>query len=322
MGQPCSICIHPKRLDIDKAIVSGLSVRQVAARLAKQWAKTGETCETITSSAVFRHIHHGDTTGISVAKRAASVAKQAKELLESVDLVKESRTLRAEVKELGQEARRAGEYGPAVSAVVAGFKGIETEAKLTGAFAPVKTELSGQVGVVVLPSEDREWVAGQVVETVQPAELPVVAKPATAQLEPADPLLIWWQRWVPRGHLVITGHPRCGKSTLATELGRRLAVEVLRTDDLAELGWGADSDKAAEWMGDLSRPWIIEGCAAVRSLRKVIKAGGHERPVVIYLDQALIPLTPGQKSLARGIQTIWETLTPAVDRIQAPGLTR
>ena len=287
----------------------------------------------LNKDALHRHSRDHVQTGpelleaVGEAVKAGDVAKattMAKDALAAIEGAPE-RILR-EIGEAGRlsvkwarAAAKVGNTGPASANIGNVLKSLDQQADQLGIKAPVKQQVehSGQVGVIVLPAEDREWVPGAVVEAQTVAADASTDAVARQLLEPGDPLREWWSREVERGHLVITGAPRTGKTTLADALGARLGVRVLHTDDLQHLGWGADSDEGAKWMLE-AEPWIIEGTAAVRSLRKHVKAGGGERPVCIYLTAPRVQQTAGQVALARGIETIWLQVVEAVERIQPP----
>ncbi len=105
---------------------------------------------------------------------------------------------------------------------------------------------------------------------------------------------------------LIIGGPRTGKTTLANAMGLELGVEVLHTDDLIGLGWSESSEHiAVDWLARPG-PWLIEGVAAVRGLRKWLAAnGGRPCDLIINLTDARVPLTEGQRRMAAGCQTIW-----------------
>lgn len=116
--------------------------------------------------------------------------------------------------------------------------------------------------------------------------------------------------------IVILGGPRTGKTTLAQKLAaehlsrqhRGHHAGYLRmTDDLIHLGWSEASQAAAMWF-DEPGPWIIEGVAVVRALRKWRDAHPGEPPPV---DRAIalwcwhIEPTPGQRAMARADFKRW-----------------
>lgn len=126
--------------------------------------------------------------------------------------------------------------------------------------------------------------------------------------------------------ICITGGPRTGKTTLAAAIGKELwmaapvpdigdcAGPLFRhTDDLIEelkhLGkdsWSEASRRVTEWL-DEPGPWIIEGVAVGRALRKWREQNpGKAPPVdrVIYLGDPHVELTPGQAAMAKGVATV------------------
>jgi hypothetical protein len=116
--------------------------------------------------------------------------------------------------------------------------------------------------------------------------------------------------------IAITGGPRTGKTTLAarllfTHIGAtnnraELDRRIRHTDDLIHLGWSEASQAAAAWF-DEPGPWIIEGVAVSRALRKWRDQHPGEPPPVdrvIYLSEPHERLTAGQRSMAAGVATV------------------
>jgi hypothetical protein len=133
--------------------------------------------------------------------------------------------------------------------------------------------------------------------------------------------------------IAICGGPRTGKTTLAGKLvedghrdyDRRLRdatalkhalllhipPTVSHTDDLMHLGWSEASDAVARLWLPLPGPWIIEGVALARALRKWRKAHPGEPPPVdrvIRLTTPHVDLTPGQAAMAKGEETVWQEI--------------
>ncbi len=103
--------------------------------------------------------------------------------------------------------------------------------------------------------------------------------------------------------IVIAGVPKAGKTTLSEGY-----KNVHHTDDLIRvLGWSELSQEVAEWFYDPG-PWVIEGVATVRALRKWLRDNPEGTPCdeVIFLGEPHIELTPRQQGMAKGICTIWE----------------
>lgn len=104
--------------------------------------------------------------------------------------------------------------------------------------------------------------------------------------------------------ICITGGPRTGKTTLAASLGESAVVR--HTDDLIRLGWSEASQAACEWL-DEPGPWIIEGVAVSRALRKWRDQNpGKPPPVdrVIMLDRPHVAWNDGQRTMAAGVATV------------------
>lgn len=107
--------------------------------------------------------------------------------------------------------------------------------------------------------------------------------------------------------ICITGGPRTGKTTLAEYIGNALHIQNVRhTDDVMHLGWSAASEAVAAWF-NAPGPWIIEGVAVSRALRKWRAAHPGEPPPVdrvIYLEHAHEPLSRGQYRMSVGVETV------------------
>lgn len=103
--------------------------------------------------------------------------------------------------------------------------------------------------------------------------------------------------------IAIAGGPRCGKTTLAATLGAEL---VRCSDDVATLGWSEASAEVATWF-DAPGPWVIEGVALARALRKWLATNPEGAPcdVVHLLNKPYVELTPGQATMAKGCITVW-----------------
>jgi adenylate kinase family enzyme len=108
--------------------------------------------------------------------------------------------------------------------------------------------------------------------------------------------------------VVIIGSPRSGKTTLGHEMADASGARLRHTDDLiGELDWSACSERIASDWFEQPGPWIIEGVAAVRALRKWLAARQAGKPcdTIICLSQPRVALTPGQATMAAGCSKIW-----------------
>lgn len=120
--------------------------------------------------------------------------------------------------------------------------------------------------------------------------------------------------------IVIAGGCRTGKTTFAKEAGLTIGVRPMCTDDLVGLGWSQASEHASYWL-DLPGPWIVEGVAAVRALRKWLERTPSKtaKPcdVLYWLTRAQVPLKAGQDSMNKGCETVWREIK---DRLEERGV--
>jgi hypothetical protein len=109
--------------------------------------------------------------------------------------------------------------------------------------------------------------------------------------------------------VAITGWPKTGKTTLAQSLGGGRS-----TDDTIEmgLGWSEGSAEVSTWF-DKPGPWIIEGVAIPRALRKWHERHPGENPPIdklIILGTTHEQLNPGQTSMGKGIDKVLADIMP------------
>lgn len=129
--------------------------------------------------------------------------------------------------------------------------------------------------------------------------------------------------------IVIAGIPLAGKSTRAHDLATRHAMGAWHGDPYeldrtaprcgsmcrhvaSGLDWSDASAQVARWLSEPG-PWIVEGVAAVRALRKWLEANRAGKPcdVVLWLRTPFVQLTPGQAAMAKGCEKVWaEVLRP------------
>lgn len=107
--------------------------------------------------------------------------------------------------------------------------------------------------------------------------------------------------------IVIGGGPRTGKTTLAGHIG---GADVLHTDDLIDqYDWSAASEQiASQWL-PMPGPWILEGVATIRGLRKALTlTEGPPCDLLVWLTEPKVTRTPKQESMAKGCQTIFDEI--------------
>lgn len=108
--------------------------------------------------------------------------------------------------------------------------------------------------------------------------------------------------------ILVSGGPRTGKTSLGKSL-LALCQEETRlrsTDDLiGQLEWSEASQEVSRWMSEPG-PWIIEGVAVERALRKWLAENGTTLPFdlwIVLLDP-IVPLTPRQSAMSKACETI------------------
>lgn len=82
------------------------------------------------------------------------------------------------------------------------------------------------------------------------------------------------------------------------------------------MGWSEASAEVARWMAE-SGPWVIEGVATPRALRKWLKANpGAATPAdrIVWLDRPFEKLSPGQETMTKGVATVWREVLPELQR--------
>jgi hypothetical protein len=104
--------------------------------------------------------------------------------------------------------------------------------------------------------------------------------------------------------VVVGGGPRVGKSTLARKLAND-GRPVRCTDEGIDLGWSKASEHVATWL-DATGPWIVEGVAVARALRKWLASHPDGRPCDLLLGSSVprADRTPGQVTMGKGCETV------------------
>lgn len=115
--------------------------------------------------------------------------------------------------------------------------------------------------------------------------------------------------------IIVAGGPRTGKTTYARELALATRAPLRSTDDLiGQLSWSDASAEVARWL-DEPGPWIIEGVAAVRALRKWFATHpGAPADLVRWASVARVARTPAQEAMAKGCATVWREVLPELVR--------
>jgi hypothetical protein len=131
MGRTCTVCNHPRRRDIDKAILTGEPERALAGRYR------------VARSSLQRHRPHVS----EVMARAA----EAREITHGENLVERLQSLSAIAFKILADARAAKQYSAAMSGVREMARIVELVAKLTG-----QLDESTRVNVLIAERDQRE----------------------------------------------------------------------------------------------------------------------------------------------------------------------
>lgn len=113
MPRVCTICKHPKRGEIEAAIIDRASFRNIAERFV------------LSATAVFRHAGEHLPAALTGAKKAEE-ATRADSLLERIEV------LIRDVRRIATKAEREGQWGQAASALREARACIELLARLRG----------------------------------------------------------------------------------------------------------------------------------------------------------------------------------------------
>lgn len=116
--------------------------------------------------------------------------------------------------------------------------------------------------------------------------------------------------------VAILGPPKTGKSTYAAKRAAATGALVRHTDDVIKLGWSEASAHVSEWF-DAPGPWIIEGVAVARALRKWLERNATGRPLdelILTSNPPFCAHSPGQASMTKGIETVLDEILPALAR--------
>lgn len=112
----------------------------------------------------------------------------------------------------------------------------------------------------------------------------------------------------PEGRVVIIGGPKTGKTTLAAAMGGGRSTDEVIDD----LDWSEASEEIATWLNEPG-PWLIEGVAVPRALRKWRESHPDEpAPVdhVIHLQRRYEELSPETDTMAKGVETVLDEILP------------
>ena len=148
MPRTCTVCTHPERAAIDKALVDGQPYRSIAQHFAASPDAVLRHKEShlrdLLAQVKQRHAAHEATLGAAVQEQEAAKVEQA------IDIVKQLKAINAASVSILHEARQAGNAETALKAVDRVLKQIEFQARLLG-----ELDERPQVNVLLAP----EWVS-------------------------------------------------------------------------------------------------------------------------------------------------------------------
>src|SRR5690348_12763617 len=119
-GRPCTICTHPKRAEIDKALLDGVALRKIASAY-------GTTPQSV--------IRHRDAH-LKRLLQAAAAEEQRQEAALGSDLLDQAKHLQKAALGFMTQAYRAGDLRTALAGVREATRLLELQGKLMGEIAP------------------------------------------------------------------------------------------------------------------------------------------------------------------------------------------
>ena len=106
-------------------------------------------------------------------------------------------------------------------------------------------------------------------------------------------------------NILIIGLPRCGKTTAADKMATEETVTISTDGLISQYEWSVFSDKVCDLLKQPG-PWIIEGCSAVRGLRKYLKEGNKPDFEILWCGSPYIPLVGRQIGFAKSLESMWK----------------
>jgi dephospho-CoA kinase len=110
---------------------------------------------------------------------------------------------------------------------------------------------------------------------------------------------------------VICGGPKTGKTTVSRNLGSLFPVH--HADDFISLGWSEASNAVAGLFSNPD-PWVVEGVACARALRKWLNSHPEGKPcdrVILLMDvKSMDGYTSRHSSMSAGVHTVFQEIEP------------
>lgn len=113
--------------------------------------------------------------------------------------------------------------------------------------------------------------------------------------------------------ILVTGGSRCGKSTFAKTLDMPVR-NVTSSDEFKSLGWSEASEHIST-LFDEPGPWLMEGVALARGLRKWLLRHKHDASLkpcdkIYRFTVPKCPTLTGQESMNKGEAKVWSEIEP------------
>ncbi len=181
----------------------------------------------------------------------------------------------------------------------------------------------GQFGEDIVLTDDAKKIReGQVLDDLQeppapPDEqgdgngLPPTDDPALTRTYVADVI----DTFRHSTRVIVAGGPRTGKTILSARASERHQMPLRHSDALVgNRQWSDASSDVSKWFDD-SGPWIVEGVAASRALRKWLadNPGKKLDAAVIHLQRPMMVRSAGQVAMAKGEAKVWREIKPELE---------
>jgi hypothetical protein len=120
--------------------------------------------------------------------------------------------------------------------------------------------------------------------------------------------------------ILIIGGPRGGKTTRAKELSRKHGIPIQHFDTyISKYEWSEMSDQIAKWL-DEPGPWIKEGVAGSRGLRKWLRKNKKLPDFeIVVLNEPKIKLTQGQDRMHKNHTKIMQECLDEIEQRKRKG---
>lgn len=148
MGRPCVTCTHPKRYEIEKALVEGVPYR----KLTKKYGPSSASLSRHRNDHLPAHLakaHEAEKTKRVTKLEDHQAALAEQDTRQALDVVQQLRAINSACLEVLQKSRSDGKDSMSLKAVDRIHRQIELQAKLLGELQ----EQGPQVNVLVAP----EW---------------------------------------------------------------------------------------------------------------------------------------------------------------------